>query len=383
MRYLRWRRARLLVPVAVSGAIGVAALTPTLSGAAAPPTLPSITPDELLASVLQAKTPAMSGTLTWTANLGLSDISTLENELGGNGNGGGAGSGFDPISLLTGSYQIQAWLAPDAEHLSLAETSDQELDVIRNANQLWIWDSSSDSVTHLVAPAKTSGATAPSAASTSTSLPLTPGQVADRILSHVSRFAAVTTGSSLYVAGVPAYQLLVAPLNAPGSTVNHLEIDVAASGALQGTVLQVAVYANGTAAAALQLGFTGQINVGEPPASELTFTPPPGAEVTTHVLSGSGLQRLAHRAHPGAAGSPQMSVLGQGWTAVVSGTAQSLSTNPELQGLTSVVPVGGQSARLFSTDLLNVLIMPDGTFYAGFVSPEVLEADASSAVAQG
>jgi hypothetical protein len=50
-----------------------------------------------------------------------------------------------------------------------------------------------------------------------------------------------------------------------------------------------------------------------------------------------------------------------------------------LDEVTTVVTVGGQPARLFSTDLLNVLFMPTGLFYAGFVTPPVLEAAASSA----
>jgi hypothetical protein len=43
-----------------------------------------------------------------------------------------------------------------------------------------------------------------------------------------------------------------------------------------------------------------------------------------------------------------------------------------------VVQVAGQQARLFSTALLNVLLMPDGHFYAGLVTPSVLEAAASA-----
>ena len=46
---------------------------------------------------------------------------------------------------------------------------------------------------------------------------------------------------------------------------------------------------------------------------------------------------------------------------------------------TTVVQFDGRDGRLFSTDLLNVLIMPDGHFFAGLVTPSVLEAAASSA----
>ena len=50
-------------------------------------------------------------------------------------------------------------------------------------------------------------------------------------------------------------------------------------------------------------------------------------------------------------------------------TQQPDGQQAELDTVTMVVEVGGQPARLFNTDLLNVLIMPDGDFYAGFVTP--------------
>ena len=46
--------------------------------------------------------------------------------------------------------------------------------------------------------------------------------------------------------------------------------------------------------------------------------------------------------------------------------------------MTTVVTVNGQPARLFSTSLLNVLLMPSGRAYVGFVTPSVLEAAASA-----
>lgn len=43
-----------------------------------------------------------------------------------------------------------------------------------------------------------------------------------------------------------------------------------------------------------------------------------------------------------------------------------------------MVSFDGLQGRLFSTDLLNVLILADGQFYAGLVTPGVLEAAASA-----
>ena len=189
----------------------------------------------------------------------------------------------------------------------------------------------------------------------------------------------MTTGAPLYVADQEAYQLLVAPKAASGTTVDHIEIDVGADGPLAGVPLQVAIYATGQAAPALELGFTGQLNVGEPPASELTFTSPPGAKIVTHVIGGG--KAGTKPTGPETSSGPGVKNLGQGWTSVLTGTDKGLmsgASTAELDAVTTVVQVGGQSARLFSTNLLNVLLMPDGQFYAGFVTPSVLEAAASS-----
>jgi outer membrane lipoprotein-sorting protein len=390
MRYLWWKRARYAAPAAVLVAIGGIALVPTLSGAAAPPTLPTLTPQQLVTDAIGAKVPGLSGTLTWRANLGLSDLSTVEAELGqssaasassGGGQSASGTSGFNLLSLLSGTYQINVWLGPQAEHLALSESPDQEVDLIRNANQVWLWDSSTDTVTHLVGnPAPAGAAEVP----TSTVPPLTPQQVATRLLDHLSPTTTITAGPPLYVAGQPAYQLLLTPKSASGSTIGHIEIDVGADGALTGVPLQVAVYAAGETGAALQLGYTGQINLGLPAASELTFTPPPGAKVITRQFdgshagqagTGSGQAATSGSAH----GNLGLKALGSGWTVVFTGTDTQLTgtaAGAQLDGLTSVIEVGGQKARLFGTDLLNVLIMPTGTFYAGFVTPAVLEADA-------
>ncbi len=382
------RRARYGVPAVAVLAVGAAALVPTLSGASAPPTLPSPSPAQLLADIAQAQVPQLSGSLTWTANLGLSDLSTLESAAGQSGGGSGAGggpgaSGFDPLTLLSGSFEIDVWLdGAKAEHLALDLPSAEEVDLVRNGAQAWLWDSSTNTATHLVSSQGGAGApaTAPSA---SPGLALTPEQLASTVLSHVSANTSVTVGDPLYVAGQPAYQLIVAPKSAAGSTVDHIEIDVGASGSLLGVPLQVAVYAQGQVAAALELGFTGVLHLGAPPAAELSFTPPAGARVVTHTLSADGGGWFSSQ--PGTTGElSDLHKTGTGWATVISGSSAQLVDQAQ-QGLlsegTTVVQFDGRTGRLFSTDLLNVLIMPDGQFYAGLVTPAVLEAAASSATA--
>jgi len=365
-----------LLPLAVMAAIGGGALVPTLGGAAPPPTLPSETPQQLLADMVQAKPPALSGAISWTSNLGLSDLSTVEDELGQSGDSSSASvAGIDPLSFLSGSYQFDVWLGSQAEHIAFSPSDAEEADLVRNGNQVWSWDSTTSTVTHFIFEAP-GGAAQAAAASSSDAATLTPQQLADRLLQHLGPTTSVTTGTPLYVAGQPAYQLIFAPKAATGTTVDHIEVDLGSNGSLLGAPLAVAVYSLGQSAPAIELAFTGSLNLGEPPASELTFAPPPGAQVVTHVEPGRGVGAGAGATTaPGSAGNLGLGKTGSGWLTVISGQDQELAntvSNPELSGLTSVVTVGGQPARLLSTDLLNVLIMPDGHFYAGLVTPSAL-----------
>ena len=390
MSYLRSKRARYAAPAAVLAAIGVGALVPTLSGASAPPALRAQTAHQLVADLAGTQAPELSGGLTWTANLGLSDLSSLE---AGAGEGGGSGNGFNPLTLLSGNYQLKLWLGAKAEHIALIEPSTQEVDVVRNQNQVWLWDSSTETVLHLVGPAKASTATtrANSSLTTPSAPPFTPMQLATELLSHVSANTSVTIGAPVYVAGQPAYQLLIGPKNAAGSTIRDIEVALGASGPLLGVPLQVAVYTKGVSSPALSLGFTGQLHLGAPSASELTFTPPPGSKVTTHTISstptsisanGGGwlaFAPLTGMTGPAGTGSG-VTKSGTGWATIVSGPSGALFSTVEsgpLSAVTTVVTVHGQQGRLFSTDLFNVLLMPDH-FYAGFVKPSVLEAAASA-----
>jgi len=251
-------------------------------------------------------------------------------------------------------------------------------------------------VVHLIGPKASSGSNAKAgigAANGLNAVPLTPMALASQLLGHLTASTSVTVGSPVYVAGEPAYQLLVAPKGAASSTIRHIEVAIGTSGPLTGVPLQVAIYAKGQASPALQLGFTGQLQPGPPAQGELTFTPPPGATVITRTLgSGSSgvagtspfapLAKLFGPVNPvGPAGSAKVTKSGKGWATVVSAPSGqllgSVAAGP-LSALTRVVTVHGQQGRLFSTELLNVLIMQSGRVYSGFVSPSALEAAASA-----
>ena len=357
MRYLRWRGARYAVPAAIVAAIAAGALVPTISGASSPPDLPAQSAEQLLADIAVAKVPPLSGAITWAPNLGLNDLSALEEGTGQ----GDSSSGFDPLALLSGNWQVNVWLdGGTAEHLALLEPSAQELDLVRNGNQAWLWDSSNQSVLHVVGPTSASQTGNGSIGLGAAPASITPDQFASSLLTHLSPSTSVTTGTPVYVAGEPAYQLVISPKDAPGSTIDQIQIDIGATGSLLGVPLQVSVYARGqcqppgqSCSPALQLGYTGQIHVGTPPASELTFTPPPGSTVVTRTLgrgnkpdataqggsSGATGGWFGYAPLTGGVGSPSgagsqgapggLGTSGSGWDTVISGEGAQLYANAE------------------------------------------------------
>ncbi len=93
-------------------------------------------------------------------------------------------------------------------------------------------------------------------------LPLTPMELASRLLGHLNTSTAVSVG----IPGVRSRPARLpargGPKGAAGSSIRNIEVAIGASGPLLGVPLQIAIYANGQATPALELGFTGQLNTG-------------------------------------------------------------------------------------------------------------------------
>ena len=102
VRYLRSKRTPYVAPVAVLAVVGLVALVPGLSGASLPAGLPAQSAKQLVADIVTAKPPQLSGALQWTVNLGFSGLSALEQETGQGQRGTGSGAGsFDPLTPVS------------------------------------------------------------------------------------------------------------------------------------------------------------------------------------------------------------------------------------------------------------------------------------------
>ena len=365
------RYLRLVAPAAVAGVIALVAWVPTLP-AGASPRLPALSPQQLLVKAETARVPGLTGTVEWSADLGLPSLGSL-------GASGAASQGFDPTSLLSGTHQIDVWdSGANQQRLALPRTLG-ETDLVRHGDQAWVYDSATQKVTHLVpaSGATTPGATVP-ARPASTFPPLTPDQVALRLLDHLASSTSVTVSPSIRVAHRPAYVLSVAPApGTPGAAVSTVGRITVAVDAATGMPLQVQVFARGQTAPALSIGYSS-VNFGVPNASELAV-PTGTTEVTTvigsHFGKGGPIPLLPGTTS-GPAGGPR--VTGGPWAQVVSFGTTTSAARVLQQAERLATPVRGAfgQARLLQSSLVNVLFLPGGHVLAGFVMPGALEAAA-------
>jgi outer membrane lipoprotein-sorting protein len=354
--------------LAITGGVIAAVMMPS---AQASPSLPAKTPAQLLADVAaQTHVPAFTGSVLETTSLGLPQLPGSSNQT-------------SMISLLTGSHTVNVWFAnPHSYRLSLPAKM-SESDLYRDGQTAWLWQSVPDTATKFVLGSSDISGQAPMPPATPSGglLPVTPQQAAAEVLAAVGPTTTVSVASNVYVAGKASYELVLAPKDAR-SLIGQVRIAVDAA---NGLPLRVEVVARHASSPAITIGFTS-ITFGAPSPSDLTFTPPKGAKVSTTDLS-----------HGGGNGGPSDGVdaIGSGWLCVLKLPASALTDaagaspgneNPVNGGddaaalqavLGSATTVQGAfgSGQLIKTSLVNVLIT-GGSMYVGAVEPSVLYAAA-------
>jgi outer membrane lipoprotein-sorting protein len=265
-------RARWAVPAGAVAVVGIV-VAATAVASASEPSLPARTPVQLLTEVQQAAARPLSpqtATIQETANLGipaLPQVGAISGESGPD----------STLNLLAGTTTIDLWYL-NPTHLRIAEPTQMgESDLRLDGTRLWLWDSKTQTATHVLLPAQAAPGShklaprpVPRAAIGS------PAAVARRLLANLGPSTSVTVGPNATVAGRPAYQLVIAPKTS-GSLIGQVVIAIDASSHLP---LRVQVFARGSSSPAFQVGYTA-LSFGAPAASNFTFTPPPGAKVKT------------------------------------------------------------------------------------------------------
>jgi len=267
-----------------------------------------------------------------------------------------------------------------------------ETDVIRDGNKLWLWESTSNSVTEYT---WAKGTFKHDKKKVPAGPVLTPQQAANAILKAVGKTTVVSVQANVLVANEAAYQLVLAPKD-HRSLVGKVVIAVDGK---YGFPLQVQVFAKGAKSPAFQVGYT-QLAFVAPASANMNFTPPPGAKVTVENLGAGHHATASGNSAP--SGQAGFGTYGSDWLTVVAFPQQDLtpsfgtgrasspppSSSPSGMGaiggdsqavlnalIGSAKPVHGSwgSGTLLQTSLVSMLIT-GGEVYVGAVQPSVLEA---------
>lgn len=338
------RRRATLGAAAVGVAAGAVALALVASpaGAGQSPTLPRTTPDALVASVLTAHLPAMSGTVQITNNLGLPELPGLPQAATGNG-------------------QIRVWTdGVDRTRLAIpSRTSEQT--VVEDGKTLYMWNSTDHTVVerslHNAARTATGEARARD---------LDPATAAKDLVAAVNKTSTVSVDGTDMVANRSAYDLVLTPKPTERTLLREVRIAVDAQTRIP---LQVTVLGENTDSPALQIGFSS-LNIGPQDPSLFHFTVPSNAT----VQNGDKADRQSAEI----AGSTVPKLVGSGWDSVIvahlptaSGANGGSMLGMVRQFGTAVHGTWG-SGWLIGTNIGNVVITSDGRVAAGFVPQQVL-----------
>ncbi|MER7847326.1 DUF2092 domain-containing protein [Kitasatospora sp. NPDC096077] len=405
-RSRRRTMVRAGVPLAIAAVIAAGVgLVPALA-ADSPPDLPQLSAEQVVAKALGSDAQTLSGEVSVSTDLGLPSqlAGAAAGGLGaaaGHGSGQGGGSAADPqaklLGLLGGDQTLRVAVdGPDRQRVDLLENM-AGYTLVRNGDQSWAWDSSTNTAVHLTGRPAGHGEAAKTPL---TGVPTTPQEAAKQFLTAGAGTTSVTVAGTATVAGQKAYQLSVKPTQS-GSTIAEVRIAVAAD---NGVPLAVVVKST-DGSTVLDIHFT-DVSFAKPAAKTFDFTAPKGAKVTEKKADeatkdaqgghakGQGVQGA--RGERGAGGHDGVNVIGEGWTTVVStqlpsspkapfggpqgdggqadgkqGKRHSGVISPQALAKSLGKPVAG--GTLISTKVVNVLLTDDGRVFAGAVTLPVLQ----------
>lgn len=347
------------------GALAMGAFTSSSSTAP----LPETSPQALVAAIRAAAnspTQGYSGTIVVDASLGAPPVGD-DNADGDNADGDNADGDNDSdafTEIFTGSHTLRYWYSgPERQRVAMLRPT-SEADFFRDGDNLWEWDSATQTVSHATL-VRNSTSTMPI-----TFAALTPQQLLNMVLTAGGADGsdtAVSLGPESSVAGRPCYEMVIAPRSSTATRIGsvHVAIDSATK-----VPLSVQVYARGSDVPSVDATFSS-VTFKRPAASYFAFTPPPSTKSSPMTAGMSSLD--ASDVSPSA---------GSGWSTVMEYSADQ---EPELGALGQSVdalfkPVAGKwgKGELLTSPLLCLLATNDGRIYLGAVDPAELYAAASS-----
>jgi len=332
----RTTAGRAGLAAAAAGVIGLGVLA-VPAGAGSSPSLPEISAEELVGSVLTARPPAFGGTVEVVNALGLPTLP------------GAAAEQESPFSEPTSTARI--WSDGDGRARVSLPSRGSEQTLVEDGDTLWRYDSSSRTATALEHGALPETA------------PVTdPATAARMLVDAVRSTSSVTVDGTAEIAGRPAYDLVLSP--APTERTLLREVRVAVDEQTR-MPLRLDVLTNGATEPALRIGFT-DLDVEPQDPGLFTFTPPTGVAVERPSLPDSGWVGYSPLAEP------MLRTVGEGWDTVVLGEvpADALQVAQQVGRPTSG-PWG--SGWVVDTAVGTVLVASDGRVAAGAVPQQVLD----------
>lgn len=302
-------RVAAVVAVAAAGAIGLGALTvPAMADD--PPPLPPVSPEDLVASVLTAHSPAFGGTVEVDNALGLPTLPGM-----------GGPEGDSPLTQPVTT--VRAWSDGQGRGRLVLPSRNGEQVFVSDGTSLWRYDSATRTATEWRNGPRPA-APHPRAAD--------PAQAARAVVDAVRTSSNVAVEGTDTVAGRPVYELVLTP--APTERTLLREVRVAVDEATR-VPLRLTVLADGSTDPALRVGFT-DLDVGPQDPGLFCFTPPEGVRVEQPRHDGGPGprghhgpgERPHHRHAPGAPDAPDapgaaerpVRTVGEGWDTLVVGT---------------------------------------------------------------
>ncbi|HEX6357153.1 outer membrane lipoprotein carrier protein LolA [Actinophytocola sp.] len=336
-----------------AGVVGLVVLATPAGAGEAPPTLPQVSAEALVESVLNAKIPSFSGSVEVDNNLGL------------------------PIpgmpAAAPGEEAAHVWADGSGRTRLAVPGRQDETTIIDDGTTVWVWESESKSVTKVPHD------------EAATDKPLEgkfadPAAAATELVTSMQKDSTVTVDGTARVADRPVYQLVLTPKPTERTLLREIRVSVDAELRIP---MSVEVLANGQADPAAKIGFTEFSHEAQDP-NLFTFTPPAGATVTEKNVDeeltrgGEGFEELLAQA--------DVKTVGEGWDIVLTGKvpAEALSAAEDMSGRSDqnlfglLETVGKKVTGSFGTGYVitthvgTALITEDGKVAVGAVPEQVV-----------
>ena len=360
---LRW-----LVPLVAVLAVPASFLV--VSQASADTPLKTVSAEDLLARVAEAKVDGLSGTIVQNADLGIPAI------------GGGSGSaGGRLTSLLAGNHTMRVWYgAPDQARVAIDDQY-AETDIVSNGDHVWTYDSRTKEATRTTVPADQAGeagqARREAQRQAPEGAPQTPQDAAKQLLAKVGPTTDVRVDPDVTVAGQAAYDLVLTPKDS-ASLVKQVRVAVDGANYVP---LRVQVFGTGSKPA-LDVSYT-DIAFGQPEAQMFAFNPPEGTKVTDKAVPERKEPTKAQRKEleqRKADADAATTTVGEGWSTVVVTKLPSdaaATDNATLKGFVNQLkPVSGSwgTGRELKGTVVTAILTDDGRLAVGAVGSDAVSA---------